>query len=180
MEVILVDDGSPDNCPKMCDEWAKKDNRIIVIHKKNGGLSDARNAALDIAKGNFVTFVDSDDWLSDNTLVPLIDSFIDCDIMEYSIEGRLQLQDRVYENIDDYWIKEGHIPTHMAAIKFIEKSCFMTQNSPKAKFSRMPTYFLYYFANAIKSVPAVMDFTIILITHMELQQEQMARIWHNY
>ena len=60
MEVILVDDGSPDSCPKMCDGWTEKDSRISVIHKENGGLSEARNAALDIAKGDYVTFVDSD------------------------------------------------------------------------------------------------------------------------
>lgn len=60
-ELILVDDGSPDNCGKICDEYKKKDNRITVIHKKNGGLSDARNAGLDIAKGKYIGFVDSDD-----------------------------------------------------------------------------------------------------------------------
>lgn len=62
-EIILVDDGSPDNCPQMCDDWAKKDNRIKVIHKSNGGLSDARNFGLENATGEYVTFVDSDDWL---------------------------------------------------------------------------------------------------------------------
>ena len=51
IEVILVDDGSPDRCPQMCDEWAKRDSRIRVVHKKNGGLSSARNAGLDVAKG---------------------------------------------------------------------------------------------------------------------------------
>lgn len=61
IEIILVDDGSPDNCPQMCDEWAKKDNRIIVIHKENGGQGTARNAALDIMTGDYVLFVDSDD-----------------------------------------------------------------------------------------------------------------------
>ena len=64
LEIILVDDGSPDNCPKMCDEWAKKDKRIKVIHKQNGGLSDARNAGLEKAKGKYVGFVDSDDYIS--------------------------------------------------------------------------------------------------------------------
>lgn len=63
LEIILVDDGSPDNCPNMCDEFAKKDKRIKVIHKENGGLSDARNAGLDIMTGDFVCFVDSDDWV---------------------------------------------------------------------------------------------------------------------
>ena len=64
LEIILVDDGSPDRCPEMCDEWAAKDPRIKVIHKKNGGLSDARNVALDVMKGDYVTFIDSDDWVS--------------------------------------------------------------------------------------------------------------------
>lgn len=66
LEIILVDDGSPDRCPEMCDEWAKKDHRVKVIHKENGGLSDARNTGLDIATGKYVAFVDSDDWIEEN------------------------------------------------------------------------------------------------------------------
>ena len=66
LEIILVDDGSPDRCPEICDEYAKKDSRITVIHKQNGGLSDARNVGLSIATGEYVTFVDSDDWLENN------------------------------------------------------------------------------------------------------------------
>lgn len=71
LEIILVDDGSPDNCPKMCDEWAKNDNRIKVIHKKNGGLSDARNAGIDIAKGEYLTFIDSDDYIDNEYISTL-------------------------------------------------------------------------------------------------------------
>lgn len=63
LEIILVDDGSPDNCPAICDTWAEKDSRIKVIHKRNGGLSDARNAGMAIAGGDFIGFVDSDDWI---------------------------------------------------------------------------------------------------------------------
>ena len=62
-ELILVDDGSPDNCGKICDEYAQKDERVRVIHKENGGLSDARNFGLKEAKGEFVSFIDSDDWV---------------------------------------------------------------------------------------------------------------------
>lgn len=65
-EIILVDDGSPDNCGKICDEYAEKDNRIHVIHKQNGGLSSARNAGLDIATGKYVMFCDSDDYVNNN------------------------------------------------------------------------------------------------------------------
>lgn len=63
LEIILVDDGSPDNCPQICDDYASKDSRIKVIHKENGGLSSARNAALDIYNGDYIAFVDSDDWV---------------------------------------------------------------------------------------------------------------------
>lgn len=62
-ELILVDDGSPDNCPKICDDYAKKDSRIEVIHKENGGLLSARKAGLEAAKGHYVSYVDGDDWV---------------------------------------------------------------------------------------------------------------------
>ena len=62
-ELILVDDGSPDNCPKICDDYAKKDSRIHVIHKKNGGLLSARKAGLKEAKGKYIAYVDGDDWV---------------------------------------------------------------------------------------------------------------------
>lgn len=63
LEVILVDDGSPDRCGEICEEYARVDSRIRVIHKINGGLSSARNAGLDIARGDYIAFVDSDDWV---------------------------------------------------------------------------------------------------------------------
>lgn len=82
LEIFLVDDGSPDNCGSICDEYAQKDNRIVVIHKKNGGLSDARNVAINIAKGEYITFVDSDDHISPYYIETLLDLVIesDCDI----------------------------------------------------------------------------------------------------
>ena len=63
LEIILVDDGSPDNCPQICDEYAARESRVKVIHKINGGVSSARNAGLDAATGEWIGFVDSDDWL---------------------------------------------------------------------------------------------------------------------
>ena len=68
LEIILVDDGSPDGCPALCDAWARKDPRIRVIHRENGGLSAARNTGIGAAKGQFLTFVDSDDLLEPDTL----------------------------------------------------------------------------------------------------------------
>lgn len=67
-ECILVDDGSPDASGKICDEYAAKDSRFRVIHKENGGVSSARNAGLDVARGEYVTFCDSDDWVEENWL----------------------------------------------------------------------------------------------------------------
>ena len=72
LEIILVDDGSPDGCPQICDEYAAKDNRRVVIHKENGGLSDARNAGLDSCKGEYVSFVDSDDWVDEKYIEILL------------------------------------------------------------------------------------------------------------
>lgn len=63
LEIILVDDGSPDNCPAMCDAWKEKDSRIVVLHKENGGLSDARNVGMGAAHGEFISFIDGDDWI---------------------------------------------------------------------------------------------------------------------
>ena len=71
-ELFLVDDGSPDKCGMICDEYSKIDNRITVIHKENGGLSDARNVAIDKAVGKYITFIDSDDYVSDNHLETLV------------------------------------------------------------------------------------------------------------
>lgn len=73
-ELILVDDGSPDRCPELCDKWAATDDRIKVIHKQNGGVSSARNSGLDIASGEYICFVDSDDTLPVNGLQILITS----------------------------------------------------------------------------------------------------------
>ncbi len=66
IEIILVDDGSPDNCGKICDEYAKIDSRIKVIHKKNGGISDTRNIGIDNSNGKYITFIDSDDYVTND------------------------------------------------------------------------------------------------------------------
>lgn len=104
-EVVLVDDGSPDNCPSICDEYAKIDSRIIVIHKENGGLSSARNAGLEIASGKYVLFVDSDDFIKSNLLencVNIIENF-GCDSVRFGYE-------KIAEN-------QKYLSTHSPACK---------------------------------------------------------------
>ncbi|RST72559.1 glycosyltransferase [Siminovitchia acidinfaciens] len=76
-ELILVNDGSPDNCGEICDQYKLKDNRVKVIHKKNGGVADARNAGIDVAKGNYIGFVDSDDWIEPNMYEILYDLIVE-------------------------------------------------------------------------------------------------------
>ena len=90
LEIILVDDGSPDNCPKICDEYARQDSRIKVIHKENGGLSDARNAGMEIATGEYISFIDSDDYISDDFIETLYTTMktensdiVECDIVRF-------------------------------------------------------------------------------------------------
>ena len=74
LEIILVDDGSPDSCPQICDELKTTDDRIVVLHKKNGGLSDARNAGIDVATGNYYSFVDGDDTIESGAIEAMVNA----------------------------------------------------------------------------------------------------------
>lgn len=122
-ELFLVDDGSPDNCGKICDEYAAKDNRIIVIHKENGGLSDARNVAIEKASGEYLTFVDSDDYVSDNHLESLYNALV---------ETGSDIAMSNMSSFNDNCINENHFcPTKK--IKVLEgNEVFKTLNQPCA------------------------------------------------
>ena len=112
LEIILIDDGSPDNCPRICDEYAKKDKRIQVIHKQNGGVSSARNAGLDVAFGEYVCFIDSDDYIEADMVEKLVEGIEknngDVCICGYSVDIYSESGDEVsnrdvfppYSNID--------------------------------------------------------------------------------
>ena len=111
LEIILVDDGSPDRCPEICDEWAKKDERIKVIHKENGGISDARNAGLAAATGAYIGFVDSDDYIETNMYEILFEALkkenaaiamCDCEIVSEDgqvIESKSPIVNEVFTGI---------------------------------------------------------------------------------
>ena len=101
IEIVLVDDGSPDKSPEICDDYAKKDSRIKVIHKENGGLSDARNVGLRAATGDYVVFLDSDDWWCDNNaLVDVVEKLekTQADVLIFKSKKYYQLLDS-YEPI---------------------------------------------------------------------------------
>lgn len=113
LEIILVDDGSPDQCGMICDEWAEKDPRIKVVHKKNGGLSDARNAGIDVADGEFIAFVDSDDFIAPTMMEELMAALIqkNADIVECNyfsfIDGQV-LEENIFSNeVTSYATKEA-------------------------------------------------------------------------
>lgn len=94
-ELILVDDGSPDNCGSICDEYAKQDDRVRVIHQENGGLSAARNAGIDAAKGEYITFIDSDDMISETYLKRLYHAIGNsdiaiCDMQSFEAEDEIE------------------------------------------------------------------------------------------
>ena len=125
LEIILVDDGSSDNCPKICDKYADSDSRIKVVHKKNGGLSDARNAGLKIATGEYIFFIDSDDWIKPQTLLCMMETaqkysadIVECNVMYYydnkNEEKYNDDQFAVYDNnasIMSAYIKDYNIKT---------------------------------------------------------------------
>ena len=135
-QLILVDDGSPDGCPALCDQLMQRDRRIQVVHKKNGGLSDARNAGIKKAKGEYVTFIDSDDYIADNTLEPLMDLLAihhDYDILEYSVYehfGRpkhmnvLRLDNREYSDMRKYWYEARAYEHSYACNKIYRRELF--------------------------------------------------------
>ncbi len=107
IEIILVDDGSPDNCGKICDAYAEKDSRIRVIHKENGGLSDARNAGIDAARGGYISFVDSDDYIAPDMMEKLYNAINSSDA-DMSICNYLYVDENgneVYDN-DNLPIKD--------------------------------------------------------------------------
>lgn len=121
-ELILVDDGSPDNCPAICDEYAKNDPRIVVIHKENGGISDARNAGLDIAQGEFIGFVDSDDFIHRQTYEIALKIALEqkADVVQWSYE---QFHN-IHELNSDYFIQMAGINCNIVDSQYIVENYY--------------------------------------------------------
>lgn len=163
LDILLVDDGSPDKCPLLCEQWAKRDNRIRVIHKSNGGLSSARNAALDMAKGDFVTFVDSDDYIDKDTYDKVIQAFTaDVDIVEYPVwrfygsqkQSKLTFKETIYNSANDYWLKGKAYEHSYAWNKIYRRKLFEDIRFPVGKlFEDIHTLpLILHKAKAVKTV----------------------------
>lgn len=97
-ELILVDDGSPDSCPQICDSYAEKDSRVKVIHKKNGGLSDARNTGIKAAEGEYLLFIDSDDYWNSSSVLEKISNILEknnVELVQFGQEKLYQLEGKI-------------------------------------------------------------------------------------
>lgn len=144
-EIILVDDGSDYECSQLCDKYPQKDRRITTIHKENGGLSDARNTGIKHSKGEYITFIDSDDAIQNDTLQALMDEinkYPETDVLEYPIMERighphkeqlLTFTPRNYNNCWEYWLNEqGYLHTY-ACNKIFRRCLFKNVSFPKGK-----------------------------------------------
>ena len=126
LEILLIDDGSPDNCPQICDDYAKKDPRVRVVHKKNGGVSSARNEGLRQAKGDWILFLDGDDKYFSNTVVQSLVNIIQnnsCDLIYFP-------NIRYFDDSNSYFPYKIHKEKLLDRKKFIKmvmkKKCVFT------------------------------------------------------
>ena len=139
MELILVDDGSPDRCPEICDRYAAADPRVVVVHKQNGGVSAARNTGIDMARGEYLAFCDSDDFIAPGTYLPAIealDQFPDIEAVQFPITERYntpeQFERRVPspvtvvggDNVFRSWQTDGDVVTGYLINKVYRRRLF--------------------------------------------------------
>ncbi|MBV5315067.1 MAG: glycosyltransferase [Prolixibacteraceae bacterium] len=159
LEIILVDDGSPDNCGQICDDLAKTDSRIKVIHKPNGGLSDARNAGLEIAKGELIGFVDSDDFIHPDMYKDLLDQIkknnadiAQCSFIRVTGDEKIPSNEpenlRIVSNLEalEYIYTPYCVDFIVAWNKLYKKELFKDLRFPKSKIheDEFTTYKLFY------------------------------------
>ena len=164
-ELILVNDGSPDSCGDICDEYSKNDTRIKVIHKKNGGLSSARNAGIEIAQGEYIGFVDSDDWINEDMYEVLYSIGLnnDLDIVECTY-SKVFNTENLYDCKNEYDLiildnisaiealyKDTFYGSVVSWNKIYRKNLFKDIRFPLGKINedQFTTYKLYYNCNKI-------------------------------
>ncbi len=144
-ELILVDDGSPDNCPQICDEFAEKDERVTVIHQKNKGLSGARNTGIELAlkkESQWITFIDSDDWVEPDYLETLYNTAIQNNLSitacQHSVDDAYYISDGRKEHSceffspENFWCSEVGNPV-ISCAKLYKKTLFESNRFPEGK-----------------------------------------------
>lgn len=183
-EIILVDDGSTDESGQICDEYAKKHDFIVVIHQQNQGLSQARNVGISLAKGEYITFVDSDDWIFMNTyqdVFKVLEDVKNIDFIEYSYIQQLPdgkpkpfiFYDRIYTDVADYWLNAKAYTHCYAWNKIYKRTLFEGIRYPAGRRFEdvwlLPSLLqrchriaitgkgLYYYAHNTKGITATAD-----------------------
>ena len=148
LEVILVDDGSPDNCPAICDDYARRDARVRVIHQSNQGLSAARNAGIEVATGDFIAFVDSDDYISPTYFEAAMQAFEqdkELDIVQLPMLARFNTKNATriapattavvhgHENVIPEWFaRQGYLYAY-SQLKVVRRQLFDSVRFPVGK-----------------------------------------------
>ena len=140
LEIIVVDDGSTDNSPALCDQWAERDTRIRVIHRPNGGLSRARNAGIAASRGGLITFVDADDFIAPHTYRRVVACMDDgCDLIEYPVvrfygskrESVLSFGNETFTDMTDYWLRGKAYAHSYACNKIFRRRLFELEQFPE-------------------------------------------------
>lgn len=167
LEIILVDDGSPDKCGDICEEYKLQDSRIRIIHKENGGLSDARNAGLDISTGEYIALVDSDDWVAPNYIQVLFDLIKNngadisiCNLLLVynneeiiNADNNKNVEVKKYTNIQalEQYFEEYSLQMIVAHCKLYKAELFKNIRYPLGKIheDEYTTYKLLYSANKV-------------------------------
>lgn len=206
-ELILVDDGSPDRCGDMCEAWAKKDDRILVIHKDNGGLSDARNAGINVARGDYIGFVDSDDYIKPDMFEVLVNNLEEngadismCGYADVYVDGiRKESNDRkVYiwnQKEAIHQILLGKLLSVHAWVKLYKRFLFSSIRYPKGKISEdayiimdlmslakksvFTPYSAYYYVHRGESINTS-KYTKIDLTRIEAHEKNLNIIREQY
>jgi exopolysaccharide biosynthesis predicted pyruvyltransferase EpsI len=191
LEIILVDDGSLDNCGQICDDYALKDPRIVVIHKANGGLSSARNAALDITKGDWILCVDSDDYIHPRMVEKMLSSTkaysVDIVICSHYIEkeNKLSITDRIIDDVVvmdrmqalDRLVEDKEIKSY-AWGKLYRADLFSGVRYPEGRNYEdiATTYYLFDRAQKIIKIPEYLYF--YLVRDDSISYNNSAGSWH--
>lgn len=170
-ELILVDDGSPDNSGAICDEYAQKDGRVTVIHQENGGLSAARNAAIDWTFANsdsqWLAFIDSDDWIHPEYLARLLDAAVENQVSISACDFEITAGDNPKIHSEQFdttlWTPENFFVEHnvtatTAWAKLYRKECFQTIRYPVGKIheDEFTTYKILFKLPSVAYIPAPM------------------------
>lgn len=208
LEVILVDDGSIDGCPQICDEYAKKDQRIKVIHKQNGGLSDARNAGLDVANGAFWGFVDSDDYIHSEMYKRLweelkanLADIAVCNLCRVYDEGRKEKEVSIdkttiysgHQAVSNILDKRLHVVSVVSCGKLYRRPLFTNIRFPKGKLheDEFITYRLFYNSSRVvylsgeyyyyyQRIDSIMSQRKVMVSYDALEAyEQMGEFFRN-